>query len=51
MRERRENYEMLVDNFQDHISEMTHHDGRSSSYATEAEIKATSAVYDIDIFV
>ena len=30
---------------------MAYSDGRLSSYATEAEIKATSVIYNIDIFV
>ena len=51
MKNNRESYERYTDNFMSHIQNMSKTDGRVSSYATEAEIFATCAVYDLDIFV
>ena len=51
MNQNENKYAQYMNNFQQHIREMQHHDGRVSSYATEAEIFATCNVYNIDIFV
>ena len=44
-------YAQYTDDFEKHVNEMEKHDGRLTSYATEAEIYATLAVYNVDIFV
>ena len=51
MEDNSQRYLAFVDDFEKHIQDMAHSDGRSSSYATEAEIFATCHVYDIDVYV
>ena len=51
MKNNKDRYVPYVDNFESHIQDMTHHDGRTSSYGTEAEIYATCRIFNIDIFV
>ena len=51
MQNSKDKYLPYIDNFNQHMEQMTHYDGRLSSYATEAEIFATCSVYDIDIYV
>ena len=51
MKNNKDRYVPYVDNFESHIHDIAHHDGRTSSYGTEAEIYATCQIFDIDIFV
>lgn len=52
MRHHRAKYESLVDGeYRDHLENMSKNTGNSSSWATEAEISAASAYYNMDIFV
>ena len=37
--------------FERHIKDMSAHDGRLASYATEAEIVATCAIFNLELFV
>ena len=47
----RTRYEPLTDNIDRHIKEMKHHDGRKTSYGTEAEALATCFAFDIDVYI
>ena len=48
--ENKEKYEAYIDDYENHIDNMKHIDGRISSYATEAEIYATTIAFSLDIF-
>ena len=44
-------YQAYAENFDSHLENMMRSDGHSNTWATEAEILATSEAYKCDVFV